>query len=261
MKTVQALFNPALLSKVIHAKGIDPDKLPTKEELDQLTLEKAERAVQAKHRRHYYHMSVWSGEVPLRFRFDDWDVTKQRDQSRARELGNRAFKIARELAKQPFNVVLSGERGTGKTSLALAIMAQLMRQGQTCMFVSTAELLRLVNDKYEAPDVRERLMYITKDMKAVDVLILDDFGTEGGKPNEQGFYRPVHKDLQTLMYQVANARCDFDTNRVRHTTIITTNNKKFELETMYDSKTIDRLMTKNPAHQLAFDKMEGVRNV
>lgn len=261
MKTVQALFNPAMLSKVIHAKGIDPDKLPTKEELDQLTLERAENAVRIQHQRHYYRMSVWSGSTPLHFKFNDWDVTKQKNQTKARELGNRAFKLAKELAADPFNVVMSGDRGTGKTSLALAIMDQLMRVGQTAMFVSTAELLRLVTEKYEAPDIRERLNYIAKDMKSVDLLILDDFGTEGGQPSENGYYRPVHRDLQTLMYQVANARTDFDSNEVRHATIITTNNKKRDLEAMYDRKTIDRLMTKNPAHQLAFDEMEGVRNV
>ncbi len=75
------------------------------------------------------------------------------------------------------------------------------------MFHSTAELLRLVNEKYEAPDVRERLNYVLKDNKEkVDVLVLDDFGTEGGKSDWCGFYKPVHKDLRTLMYDVANAR-------------------------------------------------------
>ncbi|MCT4442155.1 ATP-binding protein, partial [Lactiplantibacillus plantarum] len=113
------------------------------------------------------------------------------------------------------------------------IMYQLMGVGQTAMFVSTAELLRLVNEKYEAPDVRQRLLYVLKDMQNVDVLVLDDFGTEGGKPTEKGFYKPVHKDLQTLMYQVANARCDFDHNEVKHITIITTNNTRKQLESMY----------------------------
>ena len=260
MKKAQ-LFDPELLAKVIATKHIDPDKLPTKEELDQQTLAKAKQVVKVKHQRYYYAMSVWSGNIPLRFSFDNWDIQKQPNVEQAKKLGNQAFVLAKELNDTPFNVILSGDRGVGKTSLALAIMDQLREAGLTVMFVSTAELLRLVNDKYEAPDVRARLIEITKAMKSVDVLVLDDFGTEGGKPNDRGWYKPVHRDLQAMIYQVSNARCDFENNVVMHTTIITTNNTKKQLEDMYDRKTIDRLFSKIKGHQLLFDEMKGVRNV
>ncbi|MFO1546575.1 ATP-binding protein, partial [Lactiplantibacillus plantarum] len=177
MENVTKLFNQATIQKVVAARGIDTTKLPTKEELDHQTID-----------RDYYRMSVWSGGVPLRFSFNDWQVDKQPNQAKARELGNQAFKLARQLETNQFNVALAGGPGVGKTSLALAIMYQLMNAGQTAMFVSTAELLRLVNEKYEAPDVRQRLLYVLKDMQNVDVLVLDDFGTEGGKPTEKGFY-------------------------------------------------------------------------
>lgn len=261
MENVTKLFNQATIQKVVAAREIDTTKLPTKEELDHQTIDRANAGVIAKRKRYYYHMSVWSGGVPLRFSFNDWQVDKQPNQAKARELGNQAFKLARQLETNQFNVALAGGPGVGKTSLALAIMYQLMNAEQTAMFVSTAELLRLVNEKYEAPDVRQRLLYVLKDMQNVDVLVLDDFGTEGGKPTEKGFYKPVHKDLQTLMYQVANARCDFDHNEVKHITIITTNNTRKQLESMYDGKTIDRLYTKDTNCQLLFDNMEGVRSV
>lgn len=257
----KALFDPELLAKVIATKNIDVSKLPTKEELDEQTLSKAQQTVKINHQRYYYAMSVWSGNIPLRFDFSNWDIQKQPNVEQAKVLGNQAFVLAKQLKVTQFNVILSGDRGVGKTSLALAIMDQLKQTGQTAMFVSTAELLRLVNDKYEAPDVRARLIAITEAMKSVDVLVLDDFGTEGGKPSDRGFYKPVHKDLQAMMYQVANARCDFEHNEVKHTTIITTNNKKKQLEDMYDRKTIDRLFSKVAGHQLLFDEMKGVRNV
>lgn len=261
MKQIKELFDPAKVQAIAESKGIDVSKLPTKEELDQITLERAKQSVNVNHQRYYRSMSVWSGNVRLQFTFDDWDVRKQANVQAAKSLGNKAFVIANQLKTSKFNVLLAGLYGVGKTSLALAIADQLHQAGQTIMFVSTAELLRLVNDKYEAPDVRSRLIEITKAMKAVDVLILDDFGTEGGKKSEKGYYRAVHRDLQTMMYQVANARCDFQNNEVKHSTIVTTNNSRGQLESMYDKKIVDRLLSKVPEHQLLFDEMKGVRNV
>ena len=261
MKRAKELFDLAKVQAIASAKGIDMDKLPTKEQLDELTLKKAEQAVVLNHQRYYRAMSVWSGNVRLQFKFKYWDVQKQADSVAAKDLGNHAFVLAKQLMTTKFNVLLAGVYGVGKTSLALAIADQLAQSGQTIMFVSTAELLRLVNDKYESPDVRMRLIEITKAMKSVDALILDDFGTEGGKPTENNHYKPVHRDLQTMMYQVANARCDFEHNEVKHSTIVTTNNSRGQLESMYDRKIIDRLLSKVPEHQLLFDKMKGVRNV
>ncbi|WP_338208293.1 ATP-binding protein [Lactiplantibacillus paraxiangfangensis] len=261
MRQVKELFDLAKVQKIAVAKGIDVDKLPTKEQLDEATLKRAEEAVVGNHQRYYRAMSVWSGNVRLQFKFNDWDVQKQSNSEVARKLGNQAFALAKQLKTAKFNVLLSGLYGVGKTSLALAIADQLAQAGQTVMFVSTAELLRLVNDKYEAPDVRMRLIEITKAMKSADVLIIDDFGTEGGKATDSGYYKPVHRDLQTMMYQVANARCDFEHNEVKHSTIVTTNNTRGQLESMYDKKIIDRLLSKVKEHQLLFDEMKGVRNV
>jgi DNA replication protein DnaC len=261
VKRVKELFDPAKVQAIATAKGIDVSKLPTKEQLDEATLKRARQAVVLNHQRYYYAMSVWSGNVRLQFTFKDWDVQKQSNVEVARKLGNQAFVLAKQLKTAKFNVLLSGLYGVGKTSLALAIADQLQQAGQTIMFVSTAELLRLVNDKYEAPDVRMRLIEITKAMKSVDVLIIDDFGTEGGKATDNGYYKPVHRDLQTMMYQVANARCDFEHNEVKHSTIVTTNNTRGQLESMYDKKIVDRLLSKVKDHQLLFDEMKGVRNV
>ncbi|AVK60550.1 DNA replication protein [Lactobacillus sp. CBA3605] len=261
MKRAKELFDLDKVQAIAVAKGIDMSKLPTKEQLDEATLRQAKQVVKSNYQRYYRAMSVWSGNVHLQFKFKDWDVQKQSNIEVARKLGNQAFVLTKQLKSAKFNVLLSGVYGVGKTSLALAIADQLRQSGQTVMFVSTAELLRLVNDKYEAPDVRVKLIEITQAMKSVDVLILDDFGTEGGKATENGYYRPVHRDLQAMMYQVANARCDFERNEVKHSTIVTTNNTRGQLENMYDTKIVDRLLSKVKEHQLLFDEMKGVRSV
>ncbi|EJF02184.1 DNA replication protein, partial [Liquorilactobacillus mali KCTC 3596 = DSM 20444] len=65
---------------------------------------------------------------------------------------------------------------------------------------------------------------------------------------------------QEFMYRVANARVDFENNKVKRSTIITTNNSRQQLESMYNEKLISRLMTSNPERQLAFD-LKDVRGI
>ncbi|WP_149315789.1 ATP-binding protein [Lentilactobacillus buchneri] len=246
------------IREIIKEKQIDLNDLPSKEDRDRWFMDMAlnKLAYQKVHK--FFRVSVWSGNLPLRFTFKDWDITKQPNSEKAKALGNQAYLLAKQLKNHDFNVVLAGDRGVGKTSLALAMMDYLMQAGRSAMFVSTAELLRMVNDKYTDDGIKTRLESISSAMKRVDVLILDDFGTEGGMT---GNIKGVHKDLQDLMYQVSNARVDFEKNQAKGATIITTNNDIQQLKQMYESKFIDRVYPKNPEHQLLFDKMEGVRNV
>lgn len=251
-------FDAAYIRRLAKAKHVDLDNLPTKEEIDRKFIKMANTRLARQKVRRYYSDSVWSGNIPIRFEFGKWDITKQANPNRAKELGKQAFVLAKQLETQNFNVAMMGDRGVGKTSLALAMMDYLMAKGRSGMFVSTAELLRLVGDKYDDPSIATKLRDIKRSMTEVDVLVLDDFGTEGGMT---GNIKPVHKDLQDLMYQVSNARVDFENNQSRGSTIITTNNTKQQLKQMYEGKFIDRVFPNNPEHQLLFEGMKGVRNV
>lgn len=251
-------FDAAYIRRLAKAKHVDTDNLPTKEEIERKFVEMANSRLARQKMRRYYSDSVWSGNIPIRFEFSKWDIAKQTDPSRAKNLGKQAFVLAKQMEMQNFNVAMMGDRGVGKTSLALAMMDYLMDKGRSGMFVSTAELLRLVGDKYDDSSVAAKLHDIKRSMTEVDVLVLDDFGTEGGMT---GNIKPVHKDLQDLMYQVSNARVDFENNQSRGCTIITTNNTKQQLKQMYEGKFIDRVFPNNPKHQLLFEGMKGVRNV
>lgn len=229
-------------------------ELLTKEQIDRKTINNAWRAIQQRKIRACYKLSIWSGDEEIKFKFSDWDVSKQENVDKAKQVGNEAYKLATELMTNSFNVTLYGNSGVGKTSLAIAMMTKLRDEAnKSIMIVSTAELASLLDNKYTQDDTRKRLVDIEKALKEVDVLLLDDFGTEGGAINA---LKPVRKDMQDYLYRVANSRIQGD-----KTTIITTNNTDEQLKIMYNAKTISRLLTKNKDHMIFFKDMKDVREV
>ncbi|MFT8823246.1 MAG: ATP-binding protein [Liquorilactobacillus satsumensis] len=258
MQTTEKLFSKEFIARVAKTHQIDLKKLPTKESIEKATIEKANEVLRTKRASTYYRLSIWSGENLLHFNFNKWDPEYQPDIEMAKKVGNQAFKIAKRMSVEPLNVLLAGDRGTGKTSLALAISDQLEKQKQSIMFVSTDELASTIGEQYELTDVKKKLVDVERAMKEVDVLLLDDFGTEGGMKNA---IKPVRSDMQQFLYRVANSRIDFDSNKIKKSTIMTTNNTVEELQKMYNTKLISRLLPKNKECQIAFAGFKDVRGI
>lgn len=256
MEKTKGMFTHRDVQEIIDKRGMDVSKLPTQEEIEKRFYERSMAALNRKKARAIYRYSVFPGNVPAKFTFDKWRPEMQMDLQKSRDLGNRAYKLTKQMVEVPQNVVLFGPRGTGKTSLALAMLTSLRDEGQSGLFISTAELSNLMSLQYDAPDVRQRLAGIERAMKEADVLLMDDFGTEGGMKLD---IKPVRRDMQELMYRVANARLDFESNRPRLSTIITTNNEMNELEHMYNSKLISRIIPKSKDCTLNFEKLTDVR--
>lgn len=248
-------------------EGVDVDHLPNTPEgiaehlakRDEVTRIEGLKSLAEQKADYYFGNSLWSGDVKLEFTFKDWKTDVQPNSNEAARIGNKAFKLVKQLTREDFNIALLGKKGVGKTSLALAMMYALKEQGKSVMFVSTMELLKLLQNKYDFPELARKIENVKRSMVNVDVVVLDDLGTEAGK--KDGNVRSVHKDLQDFLYQIANARVDFANNKSRGSMIITSNNKGIELVRMYDPKLIDRIFTKNSEHQISFENMEGVRNV
>lgn len=217
--------------------------------------------------------SLWSS-APIEFNFSDWKPNERQNTEKARKLGNKAFALAKELQVKAFNVVMSGNAGVGKTSLALAMLYQLKDTGKRVMFISTSELMHLVSEQYSYRDRAKELEDVKRAMCECDVLLLDDFGAEGGsiKKITSGDFTGVRRDMQSLIYDVANARYEGTREEQKiaskagkklskplRSTIVTTNNRTGELELIYDERTISRLISRKPEHRLAFNDMEDMR--
>ncbi len=158
--------------------------------------------------------------IPERYRhcdFDSFDVDLQRDTSSSSEIAcsNRSLEQAR-LVVQAFarnfpagtdnGLLLMGRCGVGKTHLAVAALQEIMRRGHSCLFYDYRELLKEIQDSYNAESDSTELGVLDPVLK-VEVLLLDDLGSS----------KPSHWALETIGH-ILNAR--YNENRV---TLVTTN--------------------------------------
>lgn len=205
----------------------------------------------------YISGSLFSGGQRIDFAFKDWDTSMQpQNVQGAKDVGNKCYMLARQMVNTPMKVLLTGAPGTGKTSLAMATLNFMAGEGFSVMVVSTMELVHLMNNSFEASDVKDRLYYVEKLMKTADVLLLDDLGTEGGMKKD---IRSVRQDMQELLFRVANARLDLKRNEPVHSTIVTTNCTTNELAQMYNEKIISRIVPHNRQQIVDFGGLQDVR--
>ena len=231
------------------------------------------RQLQRKKSNAVWGKSLWAGGE-IKFTFNDWKPAERDNTLKAKNLGNKAYKLANEMINGHLNVVMSGDAGVGKTSLALAMGNLLRSKNKTVLFVSIVALSQLAKDQYDYTDRKERLNMLEEAMKRCDVLILDDLGADGGNTEKvmSSGYTGARKDVQSLLFEVANTRYEGTKNERKnanengiklikpvHQTIITTNNLTDELIRIYGERTISRLISRDPNHRLPFNDMEDMR--
>ena len=141
------------------------------------------------------------------------------------DLGCRAW-LGGYLAGERRNLVLSGGNGTGKTTQAYAICAELMRKGVNCTFGTAGTLMRHVRRAYDGDFTEEEAIDA---LAGVPVLFVDDLGKES--PTDWAIER---------LFEVLDARA-----AARKPVVITTNLTSAQLRKRYQEAgqaIISRLM-------------------
>lgn len=209
-------------------------------------------------RRVYDRDSLWPSGRKITFSMESWKPELQTNVEYATELKKKAGVIFRKMREKNFNVMLSGSAGTGKTAMTLGLIDAFAKYtNKTTMFVSAVALRELVMHDFNDWQSEDKLKRVEKSMIEVDVLVIDDFGSEVGMA---GAVKQATERLQQFYMRIADARfeLDADGNRTK-SNIITTNNTIDELSEMYNEKLLSRLVTKRQDNMLVFANLEDMR--
>lgn len=135
-------------------------------------------------------------------------------------------------------VVFSGNPGTGKSHLAIAILQVVMETG-TGMYLNVLDLVRMVRDTWRRTGQSESDMLNT--LGGLDLLVIDEVGVQYGTDGEQ-----------VILFDVLNRRyLDF------RPTILLTNLKSKEFEEFIGARAFDRLREGGIWQRFAWESFRG----
>lgn len=171
-----------------------------------------------------------NGKIP-HFTFDD-NTISQTDCKQQKQLCVLYDKM-REFCEKFYGsqikfVLLCGQSGTGKTSLAYAMCNALLDKGVTVCFVTAFEFNNLIL-RYHTTPVAVRSQYLDSVLDC-DFLVIDDLGTE-----------PMLKSVtKEYLYNVVDTRVNSGKK-----TMVTSNLSLEELMLRYGERTISRMTNKS----------------
>ncbi|HIW72659.1 MAG TPA: ATP-binding protein [Candidatus Levilactobacillus faecigallinarum] len=162
---------------------------------------------------------------------------------RQKEHGDKVQKMDTSMA---FNTLFTGLPGRGKSHLALSILDAVNEHAAipvSCLFVSVNEVMRLIKDSFNFPDSRYTENNMVDLLGNVDLLVLDDLGSEASFKRDN---REASEFVQSVLYGILNQR---------NCTIITTNLNSHELNDIYNPKLLSRIEKKVKGHIIKFTEM------
>ena len=163
--------------------------------------------------------------VPTRFR--DRTIAgfnaESPEQVKAKEIATEFAANFAEHRKRGTAVVFSGNQGTGKSHLAIAILKHVMKTG-TGMYLNALDMVRMVRDTWRRDSSRSENQVLDT-LASLDLLVIDEVGVQYGTDGEQ-----------VVLFDVLNRRY-----RDCMPTIMLTNLKAEDFEQFIGARTFDRL--------------------
>lgn len=181
--------------------------------------------------------------VPTRFRDRTIDsfVAENPDQVKAKEIALEFTANFQEHRKRGTPVVFSGNPGTGKSHLAIAMLTEVMKNG-TGMYLNALDLVRMVRDTWRRDSTRSETQVLDA-LGKLDLLVIDEVGVQYGTEGEQ-----------VVLFDVLNRRY-----RDCMPTIMLTNLKAAEFEEYIGARAFDRLKEGGIWLRFAWESHRGKR--
>lgn len=165
--------------------------------------------------------------IPKRFKNATWDFIRANTDVNDRERIEK-LKLLKEYSDNfrdyldcGIGLLLKGGVGTGKTTIAIAVLRDYIEKGGRGYFISAVTLM---DEIYSITDFTDRARFENK-LRSVPVLVIDDLGAEG-----------TGDTVSRKIAAIINARYNAGL-----LTIVTTNLSVSDLKQVYDARTYDRL--------------------
>ena len=89
------------------------------------------------------------------------------------------LEFTKNFSKKTCNLMFYGPSGLGKTFLCSCIARELLDKGYTVLYATSPQLFKAIEkERFSRTDENEDRRTINDDIQAVDLLIIDDLGTE-----------------------------------------------------------------------------------
>lgn len=229
-----------------------------KGEMDKKEREEAQRFTAQMMRNKYtgmlHRQSLFSEKNVLNHHFKEIEAPDEPTKRIAKQVRQFAGEYANG---SHFNLLLMGRAGAGKTLLASCLMNYVNDHSPKptgCLFISVPLLYDLALARSRGDDIRKReqMNHVEKAIRQAELLVLDDLGSESNMQSD--FIRQASNFTQRILFEVADSR-------IGKMTVITTNYTGEELQNIYESKIISRLMPPptSPEHVINFDELPDRR--